>query len=255
MITPMSTNPQTTEGKRFVYRMSFLDDFQATAMARFSRRNLQTGRAAVVYNISSAYSRQMNEIFQRESVGLGVEIIAVETYSSDHDSQNYEEIFARVADANPDVVWLPNWARDTAEQLRVARTQGVEAVFLGGDTWDLGIIGEMPEAQGAFVVHQWHEELRNEKTEAFIRVYRETFGREPKITAAMTYDALSLVELALASQRDASSESILRGLQSLKSMEGVTGSIRYNGGRDPQRPAVIGRIENGRNRLYELVEP
>ena len=254
MITPMSTNPKTTEGKRFVYRMSFLDDFQATAMARFAVRQIEARRAAVVYNVSSDYSRQMAEIFVREFTLLGGEVVAQATYTSDQE-RDYEVVFDRIIAESPDVLWLPNRVLDAVDQVQAARARGFTGTFLGGDTWDLSLIGSLPEAEGAFVVHQWHEELGNQATERFVALYRSHYSREPKITAAMTYDSFKLLESALEDQPDFSSESIRRGLEGVDALDGVTGSIRFDGARDPKRPAVIGQVESGRTKFYEVVDP
>ena len=54
MISPMSSSPATTKGKRFVFRMAFLDDFQARVMARFATGELGAERVAVLYDVSTA---------------------------------------------------------------------------------------------------------------------------------------------------------------------------------------------------------
>ena len=38
MISPWSTNPKTTENKKYVFRACFIDDFQGQVMAKFARR-------------------------------------------------------------------------------------------------------------------------------------------------------------------------------------------------------------------------
>src|SRR4029077_7162607 len=35
MISPMSSNPSTTAGHRYVFRLAFLDDVQGTVLARY----------------------------------------------------------------------------------------------------------------------------------------------------------------------------------------------------------------------------
>ena len=119
----------------------------------------------------------------------------------------------------------------------------------------LDILGALPETEGAYLVHQWHDELREARTESFIERYRLTYGREPKVTAAMTYDAFGLLSRALANQNELSPESIYRGLQSVDVLEGVTGTIRYRGNGDPERRAVISCVEQGRAELHEVIDP
>jgi branched-chain amino acid transport system substrate-binding protein len=45
MICPLSTNPETTAGKRYVFRIPYLDTFQGAVLARFAREVLRADRA------------------------------------------------------------------------------------------------------------------------------------------------------------------------------------------------------------------
>ncbi|MGD0827481.1 MAG: ABC transporter substrate-binding protein, partial [Desulfobaccales bacterium] len=49
MVSPWSTNPNTTEGKKFIFRACFIDDFQGQVMAKFARETLKAQTAAVLY--------------------------------------------------------------------------------------------------------------------------------------------------------------------------------------------------------------
>ena len=57
LISPTSTNPQTTEDKTYVFRVSFIDTFQGRVMAQFAAEDLGAQRAAVLYDIASEYNQ------------------------------------------------------------------------------------------------------------------------------------------------------------------------------------------------------
>ena len=71
----------------------------------------------------------------------------------------------------------------------------------------------------------------------------------------MTYDAFALLFAGLATQSEVSSESIIKGLQKVETFHGVTGPASYRGTGDPERRAVISRLENGLAMLHEVIEP
>ncbi len=71
MISPWSTNPKTTEGKKFVFRACFIDDFQGQVMAKFARENLKAQTAAVLYDVASEYNKGIAEYLQEILRGRG----------------------------------------------------------------------------------------------------------------------------------------------------------------------------------------
>ena len=254
MLSPMSSSPLTTEGKRYVFRLAYLDQIQAASMARFAYGELGARRAAMLFNVSAKYSRHLSDQFRDTFESLGGEIVIAETYTTD-ESTHFEPALTRIAAKRPDVLWLPNWTPAIQLQLKQAGMQDLDVQLLGSDTWDLRTIGEMDEAQGSYVTHQWHVDLSSPETEAFVARYEQTYEEAPGTTAAMTYDAFSLLARALEGQDTVSTESIRDGLATAGTFSGVTGTIRFDGGGDPLRPAVICRIQDGRAVVHRVVSP
>ncbi len=65
LISPTSTNPQTTEDKTYIFRASFIDTFQGRVMAQFAAEDLGVQRAAVLYDVASEYNRGLAETFKQ----------------------------------------------------------------------------------------------------------------------------------------------------------------------------------------------
>ena len=76
MISPWSTNPKTTEGKKFVFRACFIDDFQGQVMAKFARENLKAQTAAVLYDVASEYNKGIAEFFKKFFEAAGGKVVA-----------------------------------------------------------------------------------------------------------------------------------------------------------------------------------
>ncbi len=253
MISPMSSSPMTTKDKSYVFRLAFLDEVQARAMARFAYKELGARRAAMLYNVSSEYSRSLAEVFEQTLTSLGGEVVAAKTYTSD-DAEDFRDDLEDIGAAQPDVLWLPNWTPMVALQLEQAKELGLDVLPLGSDTWDLRRLKNSPMSQGAYVSHQWHGELGTKEAREFVQLYHETYDETPGITAAMTFDAFGLLAKALREQEEVSNETIRAGLADIGIFEGVTGRIRFNNGGNPDRAAVIVRIDEGRAVLHSLVD-
>ena len=67
-LTPTATNPKVTvaDGKRkdYMFRGCFIDPFQGTVMAKFSRETLKKKSAAVLFDASNDYSKGIAEVFR-----------------------------------------------------------------------------------------------------------------------------------------------------------------------------------------------
>src|SRR5205085_396427 len=83
--------------------LAFLDDLQGRILARFARETLHARRAAVLYDISTAYSRDIAERFRAEFAALGGTVAAFETYTADQATQFGPQL-RRVAAAAPHVL-------------------------------------------------------------------------------------------------------------------------------------------------------
>jgi branched-chain amino acid transport system substrate-binding protein len=64
MISPWSTNPNTTLDRPFVFRGCFLDPFQGPVAANFATDELGAKKAAVLYDIAADYPKGSGRIFQ-----------------------------------------------------------------------------------------------------------------------------------------------------------------------------------------------
>jgi len=65
MITPWSTNPDSTKDRPFVFRGCFLDPFQGPVLANFITEEFGFTKAAVLYDVASDYPKGLAEFFKQ----------------------------------------------------------------------------------------------------------------------------------------------------------------------------------------------
>src|SRR5690606_38046128 len=82
MITPASTNPRVTEGRKWVFRTCFIDPFQGRVMARFAREELGLRRVAVLRDVRNDYSVGLANFFVESFRELGGEVVSDQSYSA-----------------------------------------------------------------------------------------------------------------------------------------------------------------------------
>ncbi len=254
MISPMSTNPETTRDKRYVFRVSFIDDFQGRMMARFAYDELGLDRAAVLYDVASPYSSNLAQVFKQVFEELGGQVVAFESYTSD-EAEEFDDQLAHIQAAQPRVLYLPNY--EVGPQMHQARQMGLDTtIFLGSDGWGIYELSEeYPAAEGSFLTHHWHINNTNEQSRAFVAAYEEAYNNVPGNTSALTYDAFGLLFQAMQSAGGTGPASIQEGLYSMEPYHGVSGVIDYQENGDPVKSVAILQIGRGEVLFYNLVNP
>lgn len=252
MISPTANHRGVTLGKRFVFQVSPLSESQGEAIARFAWRELGAHTAAALYDVTTAYNRDLAESFRRGFEGAGGRLAAFETYTAGQ--RDHDAAMARIRDSAPDVLLLPNYNDEVPGQVEQAREAEVAATFLGGDTWN-STYADSELFEGAYFVDSWHRGITEPKSERFVEDFRSAFGVVPNGAAALTYDAFELLFEAIASRGSLDGESIRDGLAGVRSHQGVTGSISYPDGGVPVRSLVIVEIIGGESRFRLQIEP
>jgi len=253
MIAPSSTNPETTAGKDYVFRIPFLDTIQGTVLARFARENLRAQRAAVLYDAAADYNRTLAEEFRRAFESGGGKVAAFEAYTTDRNA-DFSMQLRRISRAEPDVLFLPNYAADVRPQAVQARQLGVSAALLGGDAWESSF-DALDAFDGSYYSTLWHPSLDTGPSRVFMTAYRNEYGGDPPPMAAVTYEAFSILLRAVEAAGSTDPTAVQRALHGLRGYEGVTGSIEYATGGDPRKSVLIVKIEGHGEKVHAVVAP
>jgi len=254
MISPMSTHPGTTLGKPFVFRIAFTDDQQGQALARFAVETLHARRAALLYDVSMEYSRNLAGVFQAQFAALGGTIVADQQFTTDQ-ADDFTAQLTRIAAARPDVIFAPNFSRADSIQVIQARRLGLRATFLGSDTWSLESLRTVPEADGAYFTVQWHPGIGTAESDSFVARYRGAYGATPDATAASTWDAFQVIFAAIRDAGSVDPDSIRRAIAATDGFRGVTGVLTYGVGGDPRKSVYIMQFVNGSGVFRKRVDP
>ncbi len=253
MISPTSTNPQTTAGKQYAFRATFVDDFQGLAMARFTLDELGVRQAAVLYDVASAYNRGLAEAYQQAFEAADGQVVAFETYTTDQ-NQDFSQQLASIQVSGAAVLFLPNYTDDVLLQGQQAREMGIKAVILGGDSWEGERLSANNAFEDSFFSGHFCRDLTIETIRRFSEQYEQRFDREPNGLIALTYDSVGLVLAAMQDQGEVTPQAIRDGLYALD-YQGITGPISYQDTGDPVKSVAIWRIQNGERGCYKMVSP
>jgi len=254
MITPGSTHEAVTAVGDFIFRVGYTDPFQANAMARFAR-SIDVEKAALLYDNSTAYGRDLAGVFKRDFEALGGKIYAVGTYRAG--DTDFKAQLEQIKAQNPEVIFLPSYYTEAALIIAQAREIGLDQPFLGTDGWDspefLRIGGDA--VNNSYFSGHFSAESNNPLVQEFVKTYTATHGAPPPPLAALAYDSVYLLADALKRAGSDDAIPLKNALAGTQGFPGVTGNITLDEKRNPNKPVVIIRVDKGKFNYLETVQP
>lgn len=256
MISPWSTNPQTTAGKRWVFRACFTDAFEGHVLAKFATGYVRATKAAVLYDPGSEAPKSQAELFKKEFEAEGGKVVAFETYKTG--DKDFTAQLGRIKAASPDLVFLPSYYNEVPLQLQQAHKLGIKVAFLGSDNWSSPELVKLsgPDAEGATYCNHYAPEARVDAVAKFVTRYRNKYSQTPDDVAALTYDSFMLLAKALSGATKVDREAIRDALSKIREFQGVTGKMTFKeGSGDPVKSAVMMKVEGGKPTFITNIDP
>jgi branched-chain amino acid transport system substrate-binding protein len=256
MISPGSTAPEVTLVGDYIFRTCYTDKFQGKLMADFAFQSLHDRRAAVLTNISEAYSETLSRYFSANFEAHGGRIVYKGGYKGS--AIDFEDILVPLIDQKPEVIFVPGYTQDSGLIVKQARKLGIESVFMGGDAWETAIAQYAGQGlEGCYFSTFWHPEVLYPRNRAFLDRFNANFG-EQKISAyiPLAYDAVWLLADAMRRCRSVAPENIRDALAATKNFQGATGTISFDANGDPiNKGASIMKFEKDHWIFYKSFEP
>jgi len=251
LISPSATNINVTTAGDFVFRACFIDPFQGVVGADFAYDNLNSRRAAILYDAGADYNTGLAEAFRNQFTALGGQIVAYEAYQTGE--VNFNAQVTRIRAAAPDVVYLPNYLNDVRLQALQLRELGVNTPLVGGDGWDglVDIAGD--EMLNGFWSAGFASDTTEPKGAAFVDAFEARFSRPASQFAALGYDAMMLLADGILAAGTFDTNAVKDAMAAID-REYVTGRIRFDSDRNPIKGASmleIVRTDSGLNNVYK----
>ena len=262
LITPWSTAPKATLdsktniSKKYVFRACFIDPFQGGVLAKFTLNDLKLKKAAVLYDVASEYNKGIAEIFKDVYEKNGGKIVAFETYTTN--DKDFSSQLTKIKQANPDIIFLPNYYSEVPLQIQQAKRLGITAPFIGSDSWGSEELVKLcgKDCEGYYFSTHYAADSASDTTKKFIANYKAKYGTTPDDVAALTYDSFGLLWQALKTAGKNDRPAVRDALAKIPQYEGVTGNMQFKeGSGDPVKSAVILKIKDGKFTWFANAKP
>ncbi len=255
-ISPTSTNAQltlNTDGstKQYVFRACFIDPFQGTVGAKFALDNLKAKKAFILFDQGNDYVRGLAEAFEKAFTDGGGQVVGKETYTSQ--DTDFSAILAKVAEAQPDIVYLPDYYNIVNLVTAQAKEKGITAPFMGGDGWDSADL-DKKAADGGYYTNHYSPDDTRPIVQDWVKNYQAAYGSVPDALATLGYDATNLLLAAIQAAGVNDPEKVKDALAAIK-WDGVSGTITFDQFHNPIKSAVILQVKDGKIVYVTTVAP
>ena len=264
MISPWSTNPNTTKDRPYVFRAPFLDPFQGPVLANFITNEFKFTKAAVLYDQASDYPKGLAEFFKgawEKLHGKG-SVVAYESFTTK--DTDFSSQLTKIRNSGAQVLFTPQYYNEVALIVQQSRQLGLKSPIVGSDSWGSAETVELcgKDCHGAFFSTHYAAAGATGATKAFIDRYNKEHGYVPDDVAALTWDSLRIVATAvkatggLTGDLKKDRENVKNAMAGIKKFSGITGNMTFTPEGDPIKCAVIVRIsDKGQFEFYKSVCP
>ncbi len=264
MISPWSTNPETTKDRPYVFRGCFLDPFQGPVIANFVTKEFGFKKAAVLYDVASDYPKGLAEFFKKawEDLHGPGSVVAFESFTTK--DADFSSQLTKIIKSGADFLFTPQYYNEVALIVQQAHELGWNKPIVGSDSWGSAELVKLcgKDCYGLFFSTHYASAGAKGKTKEFIDRYKKKYGYVPDDVAALTWDSLGIVKTAiqncgkLTGNIEKDRKCVRDAMAKIKKYKGITGDMTFTEDGDPIKCAVIVKIsDKGEFEFYKSVCP
>ena len=222
-------------------------------MAAYARE-IGAEKAAVITQLGDDYSSGLGNFFLIAFEAAGGEIVADEKFQTNQ--TDFKAILTNVKAQEPDVIFAPSSITTAPLLIQQARELGIEAVIMGGDTWENQSIIDSAkgQAEGVAVSTFFDEnDVDNPAAKDFVEGFKAFLNDNSEYLAknggdgvaavsALGYDAYMVAIEAIKAAGSADPVAIRDALVELEYEDGVTGAISFDENGDAKKDMAYIKI-------------
>ena len=264
MVSPWSTNPNTTLDRPWVFRTPFLDPFQGPVIANFVNDEFGFTKAAVLYDVASDYPKGLAEFFKGawEDIHGPGSVVSYESFTTK--DTDFSAQLTKIRESGAEFIFTPQYYNEVALIAQQAHELGWDAPIVGSDSWGsaelMNLCGD--DCKGQFFSTHYAAAGATGATKEFIDRYNEKHGYVPDDVGALTWDTMLIIQKAIQDCGEITGDiaadraCVREALAKIKDFDGITGQMTFTEQGDPIKCAVIVKIsDTGEFEFYKQVCP
>ncbi len=246
-LSPTASSQTLDDRKDALFRIAPSVRFQVEVLAKRMLLDRRVRTLIIVWDADNeAYSRSYAEASAQAFIRRGGIVVAQHAFRSSRPS-SWKHLAMPIFHAGPDAVLVVASAKDTAYFCQWLAKQGVTAALFTS-FWarspELLLYGGRT-VEGLELVSAVDLEDSSLTMKAFVDKYRQRFGKLPNHAAVFSYEAVRLLERAMAQSLSAHLP-LREALLLDHNLVGLTGPLRLNSNGDRLLPSMVEAVVQGR---------
>ncbi len=198
---------------------------QAAIIASYAMHELGMESFAMLYTPSNSYSLYLARGFEHYVENNGGQMLG--NFEFQAGDMDYRSQLTRIRELNPEGLFIPNYVTENANAVRQAREIGVDARFLGNNSW----YKPMDEVAGAAADGAYFPNnitFDDPKLQDFFARYQAEFGADPRLHSFSGYDDVGLIIDAIERAGSDDPQDVQAALSDGTPYEGVVTTIEID---------------------------
>jgi branched-chain amino acid transport system substrate-binding protein len=241
--------------RKYVFRVCFNDSYQGKVLAKFATDSLKLKKAAIIYDKTLPYSIGLSNTFRTEFTSLGGQVMHEENYLvTDTD---YSALIDKVAGFDVDLLFIPGWDENVGPMLKQSGDKWKKFTMLGGDGWPTNRLLDLSGGNigKAYALSHYSTEAPTPEVKSFDEAFHKEYNAQSTPFNALGYDAMMLIADAAKRAESVDGKLLREALSQTDGLQLVTGSIRFDDHRNPQKDAIVVQIRPNKIVFYSRVRP
>jgi branched-chain amino acid transport system substrate-binding protein len=255
MISPSSTAPEVTQKGDYIFRVCFIDPFQGTVMAKFTKDTLKLRKVALLTSVSSAYSVGLAKYFKERFTADGGTVALEQRYSEG--DKDFRAQITAIKAAGVEGLFVPGYYTEAALICRQSRDLGLTIPIFGGDGWESPELVEIggKAVEGTHFVTHYSPENKDVVVASFNERFKKRWGDVSDTLTGLGYDSIMMLADAIKRAGTTENARLRDALAATKNFKGVTGTITLDTQRNPTKSAVVLVVKDGKFQFVTSVAP
>jgi len=244
LISPASSAPEISSAGDFIFRTAYSDEYEGTVLASYAVKELRLKTFAILRS-DNAYGKGLSDQFVKTASALGATVLVSDKFAQG--GTEFRTQLLKIKTLQPSAVLIIGY-KELSNILIQASQLGLHSQFLSSVMFeDPDVIRLAGEAANGVVYTfpAYNSASTNASVHNFVTAYRNAYGKDPDVYAALSYDAADLVFAAIARVGN-SADKIRDYLYGVKDFQGATGGITFDKNGDVIKDLGIKALRQGR---------
>ena len=198
------------------------------------------------------YVRGLTETFIAEFEAAGGTVVVTENYTAE--DTNFSAILTKVKDADPDILYMPDYYNMVNLMAAQAKELGITATMMGADGWDSQDL-DRSVVEGGYYTNHFDAGDTREVVVNFVAKYEAKYGAKPDALAALAYDATNILFQAMEQAESTDDPDKVGAAMESGTFPVVSGDISYDAKHNPIKAAVVLQVVGGEIVYTDTVAP